>query len=199
MLSRPAPLPSRGGYSYEVKWDGFRAMVSTTDGLRVRSRRGWNMTELVPGLADLPPRLVLDGELVAWGEDGLPSFPLLCDRMLHRRPGIAITYMVFDVLEHVGKTTMHMRYWQRRRLLDRLDLNGSHWRTPEAFDDGEALFESVKIEGLEGVVAKKLSQPYRPGERLWLKTKNRDYWRYPSEVDAAQRKWRSAASTFGTV
>ena len=64
MLSRPGPLPSRDGYAYEVKWDGFRPIVSTTGGLRVRSRRGWNMTELVPELADLPPRLVLDGELV---------------------------------------------------------------------------------------------------------------------------------------
>jgi hypothetical protein len=57
---------------------------STTGGLRVRSRRGWNMTELVPEVADLPPRLVLDGELIAFGEDGLPSFPRLCARMLHR-------------------------------------------------------------------------------------------------------------------
>ncbi len=45
------------------------------------------MTTLVPELADLPPRLTLDGELVAFGEDKLPSFPRLCERMLHRRPG----------------------------------------------------------------------------------------------------------------
>jgi hypothetical protein len=40
MLSRPGPLPSGSGWSYEVKWDGFRAIVSTEDGFRVRSRRG---------------------------------------------------------------------------------------------------------------------------------------------------------------
>src|SRR6187551_3318182 len=66
MVSRPGPLPSGPGWSYEVKWDGFRALVSTVDGLRVRSRRGWNMTELLPELRGLPPGLVLDGELVAW-------------------------------------------------------------------------------------------------------------------------------------
>jgi hypothetical protein len=50
MLLRSGPLPTRGDWAYEVKWDGFRALVSTEGGLRVRSRRGWNMTELVPEL-----------------------------------------------------------------------------------------------------------------------------------------------------
>jgi ATP-dependent DNA ligase len=56
---------------------------------------------------------------------------------------------------------------------------------PEAFHDGEALFASVQDQGLEGVVAKKLSDPYKPGERLWIKTKNRDYWRWPLEREGA--------------
>jgi integrase len=47
MLARPDRLP-RGDYSYEVKWDGFRAIVSTEDGLQVRSRRGWSMSDRVP-------------------------------------------------------------------------------------------------------------------------------------------------------
>ena len=177
MLARPAPVPG-GDYAYEVKWDGFRAIISTTGGLSVRSRRGWNMTQLLPELMDLPQGLVLDGELVAWGDDGLPSFPRLCERMLHGRSGIAVTYMIFDLLERDGRSTMHHAYWRRRRMLDRFDLNGRSWRTSEAFDDGEALFESVKEAKLEGVVAKKLSQPYKPRERLWVKTKNREYWRF---------------------
>jgi ATP-dependent DNA ligase len=49
MLARPDALPG-GDYAYEVKWDGFRAIVSTEDGLRVRRRRGWNMTERLPEL-----------------------------------------------------------------------------------------------------------------------------------------------------
>jgi bifunctional non-homologous end joining protein LigD len=59
MLSRPGPLPSGSGWSFELKWDGFRALVSTEDGLRVRSRRGWNMTELLPELRGLPAGLVI--------------------------------------------------------------------------------------------------------------------------------------------
>ena len=77
MLTRPADLPLGPAYAFEVKWDGFRAIVSTLDGLRVRSRRGWDMTERLPELASLPEGLVIDGELVALGDDGRPSFPLL--------------------------------------------------------------------------------------------------------------------------
>jgi ATP-dependent DNA ligase len=70
MLARSGRLPVPGDYAYEVKWDGFRAIVSTESGLRVRSRRGWNMTELLPELAALPVSATLDGELVAFGPDG---------------------------------------------------------------------------------------------------------------------------------
>jgi ATP-dependent DNA ligase len=97
-LPKPGPLPDGPEWRFELKLDGFRAIVSTTGGLRVRSRRGWDMTPLVPELADLPPRLTLDGELVAFGEDKLPSFPRLCERMLHGRPGIPVAYMIFDVV-----------------------------------------------------------------------------------------------------
>src|SRR5919202_74812 len=76
MLARPDQLP-RGDFGFEVKWDGFRALVSTEERLHVRSRRGWDMSERLPELADLPAGLVLDGELVAFAPDGRPSFPLL--------------------------------------------------------------------------------------------------------------------------
>jgi len=45
-------------------------------------------------------------------------------------------------------------------------------------------------QGLEGVVAKRRSEPYRPGERTWVKIKNRDYWRYPLELEAARERRR---------
>jgi ATP-dependent DNA ligase len=53
---------------------GRRAIVAPEDGLNVRSRRGWNMAGLVPELARLPAGFVVDGELVAFGDDGRPSF-----------------------------------------------------------------------------------------------------------------------------
>jgi bifunctional non-homologous end joining protein LigD len=81
------------------------------------------MTGLVPELASLPDGLVLDGELVAWGDDGLPSFPRLCERMLHRQPGISVTYVIFDVLEVEDVSTMLQPYQERRRVLEALELS----------------------------------------------------------------------------
>jgi ATP-dependent DNA ligase len=71
--------------AYEVKWDGFRAVVSTEAPLRARSRRGWNMAPQLGFLAELPVRAVLDGEVVAFGSDTKPDFPLICEALLQGR------------------------------------------------------------------------------------------------------------------
>jgi bifunctional non-homologous end joining protein LigD len=60
------------------------------------------------------------------------------------------------------------------------------------FDDAEALWDVVVERGLEGLVAKRLPAPYRPGERDWIKVKNRDYWRYGLELEPLGRR-RSCA------
>lgn len=103
MLARSGPLPTRADWAFEVKWDGFRALGSTEKDLQVRSRRGWNMTDLVPELAALPVFATLDGGLVAFGPDGTPDFPTICERMLMRRRGIQITYVIFGVLTLNGE------------------------------------------------------------------------------------------------
>jgi len=192
MLARSGPLPTRGGYAYEVKWDGFRAIVSTEGTLRVRSRRGWDMTEHVTFLSGLDVNAVLDGELVAFGPDGSPDFPLLCERMLMRRPGIAVTLMLFDLLSLDGRSLLNEPYSNRRQELEALDLNDVRWQTPETFDDGEALFEAVCAHELEGALAKRRDSRYRPGERGWVKTKNRSYWRWEMEREGTIRSRRRA-------
>src|SRR3954467_2251687 len=108
MLLRSARLPTSGDYAFEPKWDGFRCLVSRNGRLRARSRRGWDMTSLVPELADLPDGIAVDGELVAFGDDGLPSFPRLCDRMLHGKRRIDVMLIVFDVLAIDGRA-VHRR------------------------------------------------------------------------------------------
>jgi bifunctional non-homologous end joining protein LigD len=191
MLARSGTLPTRGDWNYEVKWDGFRAIVSTEGApLRVRSRRGWNMTPLVPELSALPVAGTFDGELVAFGEDGTPDFPLLCEKMLMRRPNIAVTYVVFDLLSLDGDDMTRAAYSERRAQLEVLNLHGVHWQTPETFDDGDALFDAVCAHELEGVVAKRRDSRYRPGERGWVKIKNRNYWRYELERESAISKRR---------
>ena len=63
ILSRPGPIPRGTKWSYEVKWNGFRALVTTGSDFRVGSGRGWNMTAVLPEFRRLQAGLVLDGEL----------------------------------------------------------------------------------------------------------------------------------------
>jgi len=187
MLSRPGPLPTGQGWSYELKWDGFRAIVSTEDELQARSRRGWNMTPVLPELRSLPAGLLLDGELVAW-KGSEPYFPLVCRRVLNRDMSIPLTFVIFDVLRSKGVDLTERPYRERRRELERLSLNGGAWTTSETFDDGRALFEAVCRLGFEGVVAKSHSSLYRPNDRDWVKVKNPNYWRRDAEQEAMSRK-----------
>jgi len=123
MLSRPGPLPSGSGWSYELKWDGFRALVSTEEGLAVRSRRGWDMTSVLPELRVLPEGLVLDGELVAW-KGSEPHFPFVCRRVLNRDMSVPLTFVIFDLLRRDGVDLTGRPYDERRSELGELRLDG---------------------------------------------------------------------------
>jgi|tagenome__1003787_1003787.scaffolds.fasta_scaffold19948670_1 bifunctional non-homologous end joining protein LigD len=188
MLARPGSLPLSSAHVFELKFDGFRAIVSTEAELDVRSRRGWNMTALLPELRSLPAGLVLDGELIAFN-DGRPSFPRLSARLLHKEGHIPIAFVVFDVLARNGRRLLLEPYTARRQLLETLPLPAPAVVAP-VYDDGEALFAGVQAEGLEGIVAKRRDGIYRPGERGWIKIKNRDYWRFGQELELAQASRR---------
>jgi bifunctional non-homologous end joining protein LigD len=98
--------------------------------------------------------------------------------------------VIFDVLARRRRSTMHLPYAERRRILEALGLHGPAWCTAETFDDGPALFAAVERQGLEGIVAKRLNSPYRSGMRDWVKVKNRSYWRYGQELELAQSRRR---------
>jgi bifunctional non-homologous end joining protein LigD len=185
MLARSGKIPVRGRWAFEPKLDGFRAIVSSCGALRVMSRRGWNMTKLLPELGSLPDGLILDGELVALIA-GKPHFPTLCARILHGDSEIRLCLYVFDVLSVAGISTAAQPYHERAAILVQLEF-GAHARAVATFEDGEALFAAVCEHELEGVVAKRLDEPYRPGERRWVKVKNPDYWRRSEEVEGMRR------------
>jgi bifunctional non-homologous end joining protein LigD len=187
MLLRPGGIPSGGGWAFELKLDGFRAIVCTEDGLRVRSRRGWNMTSRLPELAAMPPGLVLDGELVAFNGDGAPHWPLLCERVLHGNRSIPITFVAFDLLAVDGHDVMTNPWEQRRALLEGIWVDSPVARLADVFDDGNVLFDAVVQHGVEGIVAKRLTGSYRPGYRGWIKVKNPTYWRRASEIESIGR------------
>jgi bifunctional non-homologous end joining protein LigD len=192
MLATPAKaLPPEHGddWAYELKWDGVRAVAYLHDGgIHLESRNLNDITGRYPelhGLADAVAgrALVLDGEVVAFDEQGRPSFSLLQTRMhvtgernVAARVGLApLAYLIFDVLHVDGASTRDLPWIERRAVLDGLELNGPGWQTPKAHVGvGAAVLEASKAGGLEGVMAKRTASTYTPGRRSrdWLKIKN---------------------------
>jgi hypothetical protein len=136
------------------------------------------MTPLLPELAAFPIPGVFDRELIAF-TDGEPDFLALTDRMLLTRDAsIPVAFVVFDVLSLEDENTMAKPYWERREILNSLNLAGLHWCTAPSFDAAAALWAVVERDELESLVAKPLRSTYKPGDwRSWLKVKNRAYWK----------------------
>jgi bifunctional non-homologous end joining protein LigD len=198
MLARADAIPRGRGWVFEPKLDGFRCLVCTHDGFRARSRRGWDMTALLGDLAPaLPEDVQLDGELVALDTSGRPDFHRLSSRMLHKRAGIEVTLFVFDVLGVAGLPTTMLPYTERRALLEEIIVESQRVRLVAAFEDGEALFAATCARGLEGVVAKRTRDPYRPGDRGWVKTKNRATARFAEERRRGERSLSRGRFTVG--
>jgi bifunctional non-homologous end joining protein LigD len=170
-------VPTGEGWRHEVKWDGVRA-ITHVDGRDVgmTSRNGNRIAVAWPELCTPPDGrrdLVVDGEIIALNERGLPDFRVLAERM-HVRKASAIsrlaeripaTYMVFDVLRIDGEDLARRPLAERRARLEDLDLGPSGWQVPSTYDDGPMLFDATRAQGLEGIVSKRLDSPYRPGER----------------------------------
>jgi bifunctional non-homologous end joining protein LigD len=92
-----------------------------------------------------------------------------------------VTFVVFNVLAQDGESLLSWPLSERRAALEDLQLDRPAY-VPPVFDDGPALFEAACREGHEGIVAKRLRDPHKPGERGWLKIKNRAYWRFGQEL-----------------
>ena len=180
MLVTSGPLrPDDDRYAFEVKWDGFRALVSiTAKGVQITSRNGHDMTPRYPELQNLSigssPSVLLDGELVCLDDDGNPDFAALWFRSRGQTTP-PVCFMAFDVLELDGTWQIDESYRERRKILEDLEIKSAHCCVPEThIGEGAALFAATKEMGLEGVVAKRLESRYRPGirSRSWAKTKH---------------------------
>ena len=186
MLATPGDLPISDdrSWSYEVKWDGMRALATvSTGGFRLTSRTGNDVTGRFPEVSSaVPPGLpagsVLDGEIVLFDAAGRPSFGLLAPR-IQRNPTEAVhrpvTYLVFDILRRGSTDVMDRPYDERRRLREDTVEVSPRVVVPPAFDDGAALFASTVEQGLEGVIAKRRTSRYVPGARSseWIKVPHR--------------------------
>lgn len=207
LATRGTHVPSGEAWIHEVKWDGIRLLADVRDEPRLWTRNENDATVAWPELvAAAPVRDVLvDGEVIALNDRGLPDFGVLQDRMHVRRAATAegkarllpATFMVFDLLRLDGRDLLDQPLARRRELLEELvaagELAGT-WQVPASYGDGAMLFEATREQGLEGIVSKRLASRYEPGQRSphWLKFPHRrraSYvvggWR--PETDSAHR------------
>jgi bifunctional non-homologous end joining protein LigD len=170
-------LPRGGDWSFEIKWDGYRALGYVRNGeAKLVSRNGNDLTARFPTVARAlvqaarSPDCVVDGEVCALDEAGRPSF----SAMQQGKPGTPIVYELFDLLELDGEPVVDRPLAERRGLLERLiDVRDKTVQLSGVFDDGEALFTAAQEQQLEGVMAKRIASRYAEGRRTrdWLKIK----------------------------
>lgn len=190
MKAVPGNLPAGDGWGFEIKWDGMRAVVTAgADGVRAHSSRLNDITHRFPELQALgdifgQTDAVLDGEIVAFGDNGLPSFGRLQSRMHLDRPHdieqrhrtVPVVYVIFDLLRFDGTETLRLPLTDRRRLLESVLEPGPTWQLSTLHTDGgPELLGVVQDRGMEGLVAKRLTSNYSPGQRSpdWVKVKPR--------------------------
>ncbi|MBA3599332.1 MAG: DNA ligase D [Methylibium sp.] len=176
-------VPAVGQWIYEIKFDGYRLMCRISDGkasLITRGGHDWSakMLGLVAELQGLGLKSAwLDGEIVVFGDDGLPSFNALQKSFDRPTVSAGIDYFVFDLPYFEGYDLRAVELIERRRLLKAfLEEKGSeHVRFSADFpgDAASVLQSAVKL-GLEGVMAKRSDAPYSSTRsEAWLKLKSK--------------------------
>jgi ATP-dependent DNA ligase len=189
MLSAAADaLPSGEGWQFEPKWDGFRTIVfRDREEIFLQSRDGKPMNRYFPELiapiaAALPERCVLDGEIVIAGPHGL-EFESLLHRIHPAESRVKLlaretpaSYVAWDLLAIDGEDLREVPLRLRRERLEKL-LHGAAspvHLSPATRDRAlaEDWFRRFEGAGLDGVMAKRLEEPYRPGQRTMIKVKH---------------------------
>ena len=173
--------PGGTGWGHEIKFDGYRMQLRIEDGkVSLKTRKGLDWTEKFAAIAkqarSLPDALI-DGEIVALDDAGVPEFSALQAALSEGKTGKLI-FFAFDLLfaEDMDLRALPLRD-RKERLKQLLEENskGENIRYVEHFEvDGERIMESAREMKLEGIVSKKLSAPYRSGRTdSWTKAKAR--------------------------
>lgn len=195
-----ARVPEGEGWAYEPKWDGFRA-IAFVDGDEVflQSRNGKALRRYFPELAFPEGRYVLDGEIVIFGEGGVQLFDALGQRIHPAKSRIDMLadqtparFVAFDVLARDDEVLLDKPFAERRATLERT-VDAPVDLTPWSRDPADA---EPWLRGAEGVIAKELDAPYRPGERTGMVKIKR-----VRTIDAVVRGWRPGkeAGTVGSL
>src|SRR5580692_12738390 len=176
LLLPSSELPDGAAWLYELKLDGYRAIAFKSAGeVHLRSRNNSDFKRRYPAilkaLSAIPDETVIDGEIVATDELGRPSFNILQNYGASKAP---ILYYVFDLMILSGNDVMGESLELRRALLEREvlpKLADPIRYSPELKGSVADLVQSVKAQGLEGLVAKRRAGRYEPGQRsgAWRK------------------------------
>jgi hypothetical protein len=188
MLARAAKaVPDADGWLFEPKWDGFRCLVFRDgDDIYLQSRSGKPLRRYFPDIIDalteaLPPRVVLDGELIV-AEGNRLDFDSLserihpsADRVNALAEALPAEYVAFDLLALDAANAMGEPMSIRRDVLRRLDFTTDRIHLTPATEDpsiAREWFEIFEGAGLDGVVGKKRDGRYTPGARSMIKVKH---------------------------
>ena len=186
MLPIPCPEPTDApDRLYEIKWEGIRAVSVVSNGeVRMHTRGGADITAAFPDVADAVraaaggASLVLDGELVALSDEGIPQRHAVVERWLigaeaaRRTP---VNYEVFDLLYRDGEPLLNLPLYERKgHLHDALRPNATVHVCHFEEGEGVAMYAAARELGLQGIVAKDKHSLYEPGKRSrhWLSTKH---------------------------
>lgn len=169
-------------YIFELKLDGFRIILyKDKDKIELLNKKGTDKTQEYPELQKLakfikPKSCVLDGEVIIYDENGMPSFNLMQKRNLRTKFSISqpVTYVAFDILEIDGKKLVDLPLFERKKILHDSIIEDKLIELPVETENGKALWKEVVKRRLEGVIAKKKDSLYHIGTRSWdwVKIKN---------------------------
>jgi bifunctional non-homologous end joining protein LigD len=175
--TRAYKVPVGPDWVHEIKHDGYRLQVRRDgDTVRLFTRRGYEWSARYPAIVATATKLraaslTLDGEAVVCGPDGVAIFDAL-----HRRGTVSEAMLyAFDLLELDGEDLRGLPLGDRKKRLARLLSKGRVGIVLSEHTDkvGATIFQQACIMGLEGIVSKRLSAPYRSGpSKDWLKVKS---------------------------
>jgi bifunctional non-homologous end joining protein LigD len=201
LASLAKSIPHGDGWTYEVKFDGFRALAYLRSSeCRLLSRNENDLTGRFPDVAKAlvkavkSPNAVVDGEITRIDPSGRTSFSEL------QQGSGPLVFYAFDLLELDGEPLVDLPLAERKsRLRKLLDKRVTNVAFSEDFDDGDALFEVAQAQGLEGVIAKRADSTYKQGKRTrdWLKVKTENNEEFV--VTGYTRGGGRRADTFGAL
>ena len=185
--------PTGERWVHEIKHDGFRIIARRVGGdVRLFTKQGGDYSKRYPLVVEAISRLrvssiVLDGEAVCVGANGLPDF----DALWNRTDDARVLLFAFDLLELNGEDFRPKPLLERKqRLLKLLSKHPTGIRYVEHLDgDGAMIFEHACKLGLEGIVSKRIDLRYEPGpSKTWLKVKNRAHPSFTRVREAFERE-----------